>query len=415
MSTKGPGSFGAWYRLTEESARVLASTPTEPPSPPPSATPTLDATAPWESVTASAHTYLQPLTKNDPRELGPYILTHRICLGGDATLKYVGKLKVDPPDAPSVFIKLLRQPYERLYFDGLQREAAFGVLVDSKLVGKVLFLGTAPEGAYLVQRFILGKPLSLLMAEGASPIHIDTLIQIARSSLGGLVAIEQAGVVHRDIKPPHFIIPDLITLECAAILVDLGIATRRGESPNFMVQGTKNYASPEQLLGMEPLDHRSDVYSWGLTLAHAGMGHHPFPALLGDDLHQRGLDLLLTRLTIQGVPKPLVWVVEEAITPNRDNRPSAAELLSMLDESSHPRRFSPLDATTVLAPPPPPARLLLQSAAPLVEACEEGMARWDRAIMTLGDSGSWLFPVALLCTVFIAVILGTIIRVAVWP
>jgi len=81
------------------------------------------------------------------------------------------------------------------------------------------------------------------------------------------------GVVHRDIKPGNI----LIDLAGQPYLVDFGLALREqqfGKGPQYA--GTPSYMSPEQLLGSQDVDGRSDVYSLGIVLYEALAGELPF-------------------------------------------------------------------------------------------------------------------------------------------
>lgn len=85
--------------------------------------------------------------------------------------------------------------------------------------------------------------------------------------------LEVEKILHRDIKPEHIWLPglDLLSDEniCKLKLYDFGIAKRIGDDKTrqftpSMSKGTQSYMSPEQYIGNE--DHRSDLYSLGITL-----------------------------------------------------------------------------------------------------------------------------------------------------
>jgi hypothetical protein len=81
-------------------------------------------------------------------------------------------------------------------------------------------------------------------------------------------ALHEAGIVHRDIKPGNIMVSARGT---RVVLMDLGLAQLADEADGKLTRtrqfvGTLRYASPEQILAVDKLDRRSDVYSLGATL-----------------------------------------------------------------------------------------------------------------------------------------------------
>jgi serine/threonine protein kinase/tetratricopeptide (TPR) repeat protein len=93
---------------------------------------------------------------------------------------------------------------------------------------------------------------------------VKLLCQVASATQ----SLHEAGIVHRDIKPGNIMLtPD----GQQAVLMDLGLAQMDDDSTAKVTRtrqfvGTLRYASPEQVLSIGAIDHRSDVYSLGATL-----------------------------------------------------------------------------------------------------------------------------------------------------
>jgi serine/threonine protein kinase len=93
--------------------------------------------------------------------------------------------------------------------------------------------------------------------------------RVARLGLRAAEALEhahQVGVVHRDIKPANL----LVDVQGTLWVTDFGLALYRGDAGLTLtgeLLGTVRYMSPEQALAKRALvDHRTDIYSLGVTL-----------------------------------------------------------------------------------------------------------------------------------------------------
>ena len=125
---------------------------------------------------------------------------------------------------------------------------------------------------YLVMEYIEGTTLKERLAAG--PIPLPEAVEIARQSAKGLAAAHARGILHRDIKPGNI----MLTPQGQAKITDFGLAKLLSSAPQQadstatlgltqpgMALGTPLYMSPEQSRG-EPLDQRSDIYSFGRVL-----------------------------------------------------------------------------------------------------------------------------------------------------
>ena len=136
---------------------------------------------------------------------------------------------------------------------------------------------------FLVSEFLEGQTLRQRLQAGPLPQRRvnEYSLQIAK----GLAAAHEKGIVHRDLKPENiFILPD----ERVKVL-DFGLAKQVVNTPVGADQtltnvdrtsvgtvlGTAGYMSPEQVRG-EPIDHRSDIFSFGAVLYEMISGHRAF-------------------------------------------------------------------------------------------------------------------------------------------
>lgn len=124
----------------------------------------------------------------------------------------------------------------------------------------------------LVLEFIDGSSLDDMTAEKQLPLPrtLEIMAQIARA----LGYAHEQGIVHRDVKPANI----MITRSGQAKLSDFGIAKIEGTTLTLagQVLGTPAFMSPEQCQG-NPIDFRSDIFSFGAVLYTLVTGSKPFP------------------------------------------------------------------------------------------------------------------------------------------
>ncbi len=135
-----------------------------------------------------------------------------------------------------------------------------------------------PETAALVLEDFQGHSLNRLLS---GPIEIRSFLRLAISMASALAEVHRRELVHLDIKPANILVN-----EAAGVvkLADFGIASLLPlEHPSFRpastVEGTFAYLSPEQTGRMNRVvDHRSDLYSLGITFYEMLVGALPFSA-----------------------------------------------------------------------------------------------------------------------------------------
>jgi serine/threonine protein kinase/tetratricopeptide (TPR) repeat protein len=105
--------------------------------------------------------------------------------------------------------------------------------------------------------------------------HVRAIARLGIQAAEALHAAHEYGVVHRDVKPSNLLVDDHGKLW----VTDFGLARcreTRGLTQTGDVLGTMRYMSPEQALGRSALiDHRTDIFSLGVTLYELATLHHP--------------------------------------------------------------------------------------------------------------------------------------------
>lgn len=127
---------------------------------------------------------------------------------------------------------------------------------------------------YMATELLPGGSLKERLAE-QMPLA-DRLLALAQVA-EGLAFAHRHQIVHRDVKPANVMFRD----EHTAVVCDFGIAKAldgaASATVSGMIIGTAAYMSPEQARGTA-VDHRADVYSFGVMLYECLLGEVPFTA-----------------------------------------------------------------------------------------------------------------------------------------
>jgi len=177
-------------------------------------------------------------------------------------------------------------------------------------------IGEVDQWHFIVSEFIEGQTLREQMSRGR--IELRAALDIATQIALALEAAHQAGIVHRDIKPENVMVrPDGLVKVLDFGLAKLTELPAAPPEPGFdaqaqsvarlntepgMVMGTVSYMSPEQARGQQ-VDHRTDIFSFGVMFYELLAGRRPFVGTSANDL----IAALLT-----SEPKPLSELQPEA-------------------------------------------------------------------------------------------------------
>ncbi|MCL4206486.1 MAG: serine/threonine protein kinase [Pirellulaceae bacterium] len=129
--------------------------------------------------------------------------------------------------------------------------------------------GRAKDGTfYYVMEYLPGLNLNELVSR-FGPLPPARTIHLLRQACDALREAHRAGIVHRDIKPANIIAAERGGVYDVAKLLDFGLAKPLDEAEDShltqegAITGSPLYMSPEQVMGEDDLDGRSDIYSMG--------------------------------------------------------------------------------------------------------------------------------------------------------
>ena len=297
-----------------------------------------------------------------------YEIEHKLGRGGMATVYLARDPKHDRPIAIKVLHAELtaRVGAERFVREirltaRLQHPHVLGLL-DSGVFDRDA--GALAGRLYYVMPYVEGESLrARLTRERALPL--SDVMRVLREVADVLCYAHDQGVVHRDIKPENILLS-----RGHAVVADFGIAkaiasashddrpegmepkdqfprqfttAKDSTSPAPFTQsstliGTPAYMSPEQAAAETHVDHRTDLYAWGVVAYEILTGQHPFGS------RKSAAELLLAQMA--EVPRPICDVapsvlptigalVMRCLEKDPAARPgSAAEVVAALDSAA---------------------------------------------------------------------------------
>jgi serine/threonine protein kinase len=198
------------------------------------------------------------------------------------------------------------------------REAQAAAALDHPNICTVYEFDEAEEKTFISMAYIEGQSLRKKIESG--PLELDEAIRIALQAAQGLQIAHKKGVVHRDIKSANIMVAE----DNQAKIMDFGLARMTGGTlltQEGTAMGTIAYMSPEQAQG-EEVDHRTDIWSFGVVLYEMFGGQLPFmgeqdQAVVYSILNKKPKPITELRSEI---PVSIGQVVDKALEKNPDER-----------------------------------------------------------------------------------------------
>ncbi|WP_411281532.1 protein kinase domain-containing protein [Gemmatimonas sp.] len=241
------------------------------------------------------------------------------------------------------------------------REIATAARLQQANIVPVLTAGASGGVPYYTMPFVKGESLRALMARG-TVLSLHDRVNLLRDVARALAYAHSEGVVHRDIKPDNILLS-----AGTAVVTDFGIAkaisasrTIDGVAPaspdGTLTQagssiGTPAYMAPEQAVG-DVVDHRADLYAWGVVAYELLSGAHPFAGKAGPSqliaAHLAELPAPLAS-RMPELPREVAALVMQCLAKSPSERPVNAnallERLATVSTPSAERAAAPVPAS----------------------------------------------------------------------
>lgn len=221
------------------------------------------------------------------------------------------------------------------------REAQVAGRFEHPNVVEVYDVGSEGDSFYMVMELLEGESLAERV-DRSGPLSAAEACELLIPCLRGIAEAHAAGIVHRDLKPANiFICHAVRSMAEHAKVLDFGISKMSGAPGGELGEGmtksgtligTPHYMPLEQMRG-RAVDHRADIYAFGVVMYQVLSGNLPYPADSFSDLV-----LALAHASPQpleeivALPRGLSDVIMRAMAREADDRyQSIEELIEALD------------------------------------------------------------------------------------
>jgi len=213
--------------------------------------------------------------------LGPYEILSPIGRGGMGEVHRARHVKLGRDVAIKVLPTELASDRERLR--RFEREARAASSLNHPNIVTIHDIAEHEGTTYIAMELVEGRTLRELLSDG--PLPVSKTVALTTQIADGLAKAHAAGIVHRDLKPDNVMVTSeglvkildfgLAKPVAAGVVDDSSLTTLTKATGMGVLVGTPHYMSPEQAKG-DPVDHRSDQFSFGVVLYELLGGKRPF-------------------------------------------------------------------------------------------------------------------------------------------
>lgn len=210
----------------------------------------------------------------------------------------------------------------------LQEASITGALQHPNIVS-VYDGGVDEDGAFLVMEHVDGETLTEVFQQGT--LTVADFVEITTQTLEGLMAAQELGLLHRDLKPGNLMVSWLPSGSYCVKILDFGMAkyapvpVHQTEDQDKAIYGTIHFMAPEQFK-RQPLDSRTDLYALACILYFGVSGLMPFqgdsPAeIMKAHLQSRVIPVNMIR---RDLPGPIAEWLMGMLSRDGEDRPDDA-------------------------------------------------------------------------------------------
>jgi serine/threonine protein kinase len=208
-------------------------------------------------------------------------------------------------------------------------EAKISARINHPNIIEVIDVGQAEDSSlFLVMELLTGSSLDVATRRRSPSMPVHDFMRFMRDVAEALAAAHRSGVIHRDLKPTNIFLHTDRDGRIVPKILDFGVSKILEEENNTAltvvgtVLGSPLYMSPEQAMGAEGIDGRTDVFAFGAILFEALSGQRAFD---GPNFNA----LIVTIATTEpkriddvapDLPEALRALVRQCLVTNKANR-----------------------------------------------------------------------------------------------
>ena len=255
----------------------------------------------------------------------------RVFVAQETALDRKVVIKVVPPESAA-----------QVALERFKREIALAAKLQHPHIVPLLTAGESNGLPYFTMPFVDGESLRVRLARHGE-LPVNQALRVLREIASALAYAHEHGIVHRDIKPDNVLLSG-----GSAMVTDFGVAkalsasasTEHGSTTSLGVAlGTPAYMSPEQASADPGVDHRSDIYSFGVLAYELLTGQPPFTGRTPQNMLAAQVSEVPEAISKRraSVPPALAALVMRCLEKRPADRPqTASEVVHTLDDITTP-------------------------------------------------------------------------------
>jgi serine/threonine protein kinase/tetratricopeptide (TPR) repeat protein len=264
------------------------------------------------------------LPGSTPARVAHYAITHKLGEGGMGVVYAARDERLERP----VALKMISsRTYDETARRRFWREARTAASVNHPNVCQIYEIGEDQGNLFIAMELLDGESLHHRLEHG--PLEVARAVALGLDILAALGALHARGIIHRDLKPSNvFLTPHgvkLLDFGLARPEAERAVETQTALTGSGIVLGTPRYMAPEQIIGGDAVDARSDLFAVGTILFETLAGRPAFAGKSVIEILHATVYEQPPALTGPPVVAAVDRVIRKALAKRPADRPASAD------------------------------------------------------------------------------------------